>query len=126
MKRVCSECGVESQRSGMSWKLWNQCVNCAKKTHGEHYAAKTCSECGATSNNTTALCWKIYNKCGKCAYKKPEHRQHIICKECNVYVYALRYNNRGSHKLELWYCSKCGCVISKNGYRILQVEGVLQ
>lgn len=123
MIRTCISCGTTSQRSGKSWKLWNQCVNCAKRCNPEYYSAQKCPDCGATSNNTTALCWKFYGKCGRCAYKKQDFRRHILCKQCNEVCYKLKYQKFGTHAIDLFYCIHCSGIITKRGYKILQMRG---
>ena len=125
-KNMCISCGMTSQRSGKSWELWNQCANCAKRSNPEFYRVMKCSECGATSNNTSALCWKLYNKCGKCAYRIPEHRRHTLCKECNEVCYKLRYYKLRTHSIDLFYCTKCSGIITREGHRIFLMKGVVQ
>ena len=123
MKRICIICGISSQRYGKSWELWNQCVNCAKRNNPDYYNVMKCPECGQTSNNTGALCWKFYGKCGKCAYKKPDHRTHVLCKECNEISYKLSYQKLGRHAIDLFYCIRCSGILTKNSYKILQMRG---
>lgn len=122
MKRICISCGTTRQRSSKSWRLWNQCINCAKKNNPDYYNAMKCSDCDATSNNTTALCWRIYGKCGKCAYKKPDHRTHVLCKDCNEVTYKLSYQKLGRHPISLFYCIKCSGIVTKNSHRIFQMR----
>ena len=121
-KRICISCGMTSQRSGKSWELWNQCANCAKRSNPDYYNVQKCSDCGSTSNNTTALCWKLYGKCGKCAYKKPDHRTHVLCKECNQICYKLKYQKLGVHAIDLFYCIHCSGIITKDNHRIFQMR----
>ena len=121
-QRICISCGMTSQRSGKSWELWGQCANCAKRSNPDYYNVQKCSDCGSTSNNTTALCWKLYGKCGKCAYKKPDHRTHVLCKECNQICYKLKYQKLGVHAIDLFYCIHCSGIITKDNHRIFQMR----
>ncbi len=125
--RVCISCGTTSQRSGKSWELWNKCINCAKKCDPDYYRVKKCPDCGATSNNITAECWRKYNRCGKCAYKQQKKNSLTLCKECGQVSSKLYYQKNGlKPSLNLFYCVKCGCVVSPKGHRIIHVEGLIQ
>ena len=125
MIRTCISCGITSQRYGKSWELWNQCVNCAKRCNPEYYRVQKCLNCGNTSNNTAALCWRLYGKCGKCTYKKPDHRTHVLCKDCNEVSYKLSYQKLGRHTINLFYCIKCSGILTKNSHKILQMRGAI-
>jgi len=93
-----------------------------KKNNPDYYNAMKCPDCSATSNNTAALCWKMYGKCGKCAYKKPDHRTHVLCKDCNEVTYKLSYQKLGRHSINLFYCIGCSGIITKNSHRIFQMR----
>lgn len=119
-------CGTQSQRYGKSWELWNQCANCAKRSNPEYYAAKKCVSCGATSNNTTALCWRTSNQCGKCYHQNDDlrKRKKVVCSECRLLVCNLRYNKMGNRRINLYYCTNCTGIVSERGTRLFQLQGV--
>lgn len=127
MRRTCVSCGIVSQRYGKSWKFWNQCANCAKRSNPDYYAVKKCVTCGATSNNTNALCWKTSGQCGKCYHQNDDLRKQrkVVCPECRVQVCNLRYNKLGSKKIKLYYCTNCTGIISERGARLFQLQGLI-
>ncbi len=117
-KLICSDCGVQSQRWGKCWEM-GKCAGCIKQGY------LTCKECGAKSNNVTAMCWKE-NLCGLCFRRKDSPKKfnkNKLC-FCGEILVSMRYIKRGINvNTGFKVCTKCSVVFNvREKYRMASLR----